>query len=32
LGAEAGDFFENFRQLSALGEQAIDLGADAVGG
>lgn len=32
LRAQAGDFFEDLRQLPILGEQGVDLGADAIGG
>jgi len=32
LGAEAGDFFKDLRQLPILGKQGVDLGADTVGG
>ena len=32
VGAEAGEFFEDLRQLSAVGEQGIDFGVDTVGG
>jgi hypothetical protein len=32
LGAQAGELFQDFRQLSVYGEQLVDFGADAVGG